>query len=66
MSGIKAATTNKLRYDSIADHPNGFYGRIGKMGGRISRGGGFQTGAQATRDAGRKGGIASGKARRLK
>ena len=53
--GERAATTNKKRYG--AD----FYVRIGAIGGRKSRGGGFAKNPELAREAGRKGGIASRK-----
>lgn len=62
--GLKAAQTNKERYG------DDFYVKIGAMGGRKSRGGGFAsekvgsdglTGRERTIVAGRKGGQASRK-----
>ena len=53
--GAKAAKTNKKRYGK------NFYERIGAMGGKISRGGGFAANPELARIAGRKGGKASRK-----
>lgn len=50
--GLKAAKTNKSR------EPD-FYKRIGAMGGRKSRGGGFAYNREKTVEAGRKGGRVS-------
>lgn len=55
--GVKAAATNKKRYGG------NFYERIGRMGGKISRGGGFAANPELAREAGRKGGKASRKNR---
>lgn len=51
--GEKAAQTNKRRYGMD------FYERIGAIGGRKSRGGGFAKNPELAREAGRKGGMAS-------
>ena len=51
--GLKAAETNVKR------HGSDFYKKIGAKGGAAGHTGGFQKGSQATRDAGRKGGIKS-------
>ena len=57
--GVKAARTNKLKYDRLfPDEPHGFYGKIGGIGGRISRGGGFAANRDLAVAAGRKGGKA--------
>lgn len=53
--GEKAAATNKKRYGSD------FYVRIGAIGGKKSRGGGFAKNPELAREAGRKGGMASRK-----
>jgi general stress protein YciG len=53
--GRKAADTNKKRYGKA------FYERIGSMGGKISRGGGFAANPELAREAGRKGGLKSRK-----
>ncbi len=53
--GRKAAATNKKRYGKE------FYIRIGAMGGKISRGGGFAANPELAREAGRKGGLKSRK-----
>ena len=50
--GLKAAETNRQRYP-------GFYPNIGRMGGLISRGGGFAKNRALAVEAGRKGGMAS-------
>jgi uncharacterized protein len=51
--GLKAAETNKRRYGT------GFFKEIGKLGGEISRGGGFARDRALASEAGRKGGLAS-------
>lgn len=51
--GEKAAQTNKRLYGA------NFYERIGKLGGQISRGGGFAKNPELARIAGRRGGKAS-------
>ena len=48
--GLQAAATNKMRYGLS------FYKQIGRMGGRISRGGGFAMNSDLAREAGRRGG----------
>ena len=48
--GAKAAATNKTKYG--AD----FYARIGAMGGKIGRTGGFYANRELARTAGAKGG----------
>ena len=48
--GQKAATTNKTKYGKD------FYARIGQMGGKIGRTGGFYANRELAREAGRKGG----------
>jgi general stress protein YciG len=53
--GEKAAQTNKNRYGKE------FYVRIGALGGKISRGGGFAANPELAREAGRKGGLKSRK-----
>ena len=53
--GVKAASTNITRYGK------NFYERIGSMGGKISRGGGFAANPELARIAGAKGGKASRK-----
>lgn len=49
--GLKAAQKNKTLYGET------FYPKIGSMGGKISRGGGFSD-RELAREAGRKGGKA--------
>lgn len=51
--GYKAARTNKIRYG------DDFYRRIGAMGGRKSRGGGFAANHELASKAGRIGGTIS-------
>jgi general stress protein YciG len=51
--GLKAASTNKKRYGKE------FYTRIGAVGGKKSRGGGFAANPELARSAGAKGGRAS-------
>ena len=51
--GLKAAQTNKERYDED------FYRRIGAIGGRNGRSGGFSANRELARIAGRKGGLKS-------
>ena len=51
--GLSAAKTNKNRYGSD------FYERIGRIGGRKSRTGGFFANPELAKIAGRKGGKAS-------
>lgn len=53
--GKRAAQTNKKRYGK------GFYQKIGAMGGKMSRGGGFASNPELAREAGRRGGKASRK-----
>lgn len=48
--GAKAAATNKAKYG------NDFYGRIGTMGGKVGRTGGFYADRELARTAGAKGG----------
>lgn len=51
--GKKARDTNKLRYGKD------FYAKIGKIGGKNSRTGGFFARRDIAREAGRKGGLKS-------
>lgn len=51
--GAKAADTNKKKYG-----PD-FYARIGSMGGKLGRTGGFYANHELAREAGRKGGLKS-------
>lgn len=53
MGGRKAAATNKLKYGKD------FYARIGAMGGKVGRTGGFYANRQLASEAGRKGGLVS-------
>jgi general stress protein YciG len=48
--GQKAASTNKTKYGKD------FYARIGQMGGKLGRTGGFYANRELAREAGRKGG----------
>ncbi len=57
--GLKAAATNKARYDEFFKEEGGFYGAIGHKGGKISRGGGFADNPDLASEAGKKGGKAS-------
>lgn len=50
IGGIKAAQSNRER------HGNDFYGRIGSLGGKKSRGGGFAANPELARIAGARGG----------
>ncbi len=50
MGGQKAASTNKAKYGKD------FYARIGQMGGKLGRTGGFYANRDLAREAGRKGG----------
>lgn len=52
MGGLKAAETNRKRYGKT------FYVRIGALGGKKSKGGGFAANPELAREAGRKGGQA--------
>lgn len=51
--GAKAAATNKRKYG------DDFYGRIGAIGGKSGRTGGFYANRELAREAGRKGGLKS-------
>lgn len=51
--GKAAAITNKIQ------HGEDFYKRIGAIGGKIGRTGGFYANRELAREAGRKGGIKS-------
>lgn len=57
--GKKAAATNKQRYGED------FYGGIGRKGGQISRGGGFAMNQELAKEAGRKGGKASRRTKKV-
>jgi general stress protein YciG len=48
--GQKAAATNKAKYGKD------FYARIGQMGGKLGRTGGFYANRELAREAGRRGG----------
>lgn len=50
VGGLKAAKANK------AKHGSDFYARIGAMGGKKSKTGGFYANRELAREAGRKGG----------
>lgn len=58
--GLAAAATNRQRYGL------NFYEDIGRMGGKISRGGGFAANHELAVMAGRKGGHASRRRPRVK
>jgi general stress protein YciG len=53
--GVLAAKTNKERYGTD------FYKKIGQVGGKKSRNGGFAANPELAREAGRKGGLAKKK-----
>ena len=53
--GVLAAKTNKERYGTD------FYNKIGQVGGKKSRNGGFAANPELAREAGRKGGLAKKK-----
>ncbi|MCC7288814.1 hypothetical protein IT414_00235 [bacterium] len=57
--GRKAAATNKARYGEA------FYVKIGAAGGKKSRNGGFAANPELARIAGRKGGQASRKNKKV-
>ncbi len=48
--GQKAAATNKTKYGKD------FYAKIGKVGGKLGRTGGFYANRELAREAGRRGG----------
>lgn len=50
LGGRKAAATNKAKYGKD------FYARIGQMGGKLGRTGGFYANRELAREAGRRGG----------
>jgi len=50
LGGMKAAATNKAKYG------RSFYARIGAMGGKVGRTGGFYANRELAREAGAKGG----------
>lgn len=50
LGGQKAAATNKSKYGKD------FYARIGAMGGKLGRTGGFYANRELAREAGRRGG----------
>ena len=53
IGGLKAAKTNKKRYGK------NYYKKMGAVGGKISRGGGFAADPELAREAGRRGGLIS-------
>lgn len=53
IGGTKAAATNKAKYGKD------FYARIGQMGGKLGRTGGFYVNRELAREAGRRGGRVS-------
>lgn len=57
--GKKAAQTNRARYGDGTNGKEDFYTKIGGIGGRISRGGGFAMNRDLAVEAGRRGGKAS-------
>lgn len=56
--GLKTAQTNKTR------HGEDFYRKIGELGGKKSRGGGFAANPELAKIAGSKGGRASRKGKK--
>lgn len=58
IGGKQAAQTNKER------HGKDFYKRIGAVGGKKSKGGGFYANRELAREAGRKGGLKSRKGKK--
>lgn len=58
--GQAAAITNKSKYGKD------FYARIGSVGGKLSRTGGFYANRELARTAGAKGGTVSRRPKRLK
>jgi len=57
--GQKAAATNKTKYGKD------FYARIGQMGGKLGRTGGFYANRELARAAGAKGGRISRRTRKV-
>jgi len=57
--GLKAAATNRAKYGK------NFYAKIGAVGGRLGRTGGFYANRELARVAGRKGGLKSRRARKV-
>ncbi|OGL26640.1 hypothetical protein A3E49_00015 [Candidatus Saccharibacteria bacterium RIFCSPHIGHO2_12_FULL_49_19] len=57
--GAKAAATNKAKYGSD------FYARIGAMGGKVGRTGGFYANRELARSAGAKGGRISRRGKKI-
>ena len=55
IGGARAAATNKTKYGKD------FYARIGAMGGKAGHTGGFFANRELAREAGRKGGLKSGR-----
>lgn len=58
--GKQAAATNKERYG------DGFYKAIGRKGGKLSKGGGFASNPDLAVEAGRRGGKASRRPKKVK
>ena len=56
--GAKAAATNKTKYGKD------FYARIGQMGGKLGRTGGFYANRELSRAAGAKGGRISSRTKK--
>lgn len=60
IGGLRAAQTNKKQYGV------NFYEKIGRIGGKVSRGGGFTKNPELAKIAGRKGGLRSAMVRKAK
>jgi general stress protein YciG len=63
--GVKAAASNKERYDAEYANEGGFYGHIGRMGGSApyTKPKGFAAHPDIAVDAGKKGGKATAASR---
>ena len=63
--GIKAMQTNKQRYGDGSNGKPSFPQVIGRLGGLLSRGGGFSSNPELARAAGAKGGKAPRRKKRV-